>query len=247
MRVSIVVPAYNEAENLPLLMQALSDAVGPLDENREIIVVNDGSTDATAEVLADLQTRFPCLRVLEMVKNAGQTAGFDAGFRAATGDVVVTMDADLQNDPKDIPRLLALIDQYDVACGIRRKRHDNLVRRVSSKIGNWVRNTITKDTIIDTGCSLKAFRRDKLRGLTLYAGMHRFLPTLMKMRGCTVTQIEVNHHERKFGTAKYGVWNRALRGLVDCLAVRWMQKRFLRYELKPESRSPGAGAQNPKA
>jgi glycosyltransferase involved in cell wall biosynthesis len=231
-----VVPAYNEAENLPLLIEALNKAIGPLDAAREIIIVNDGSTDNTAEVLARLRAETPSIRVLEMVKNAGQTAGFDAGFKAATGDVVVTMDADLQNDPTDIPRLLALIGEYDVVCGIRRKRNDTLVRRVSSKIGNWVRNKITSDNIIDTGCSLKAFKRDNLHGLALYAGMHRFLPTLMKMRGCKVAQIEVAHHERRFGLSKYGIANRAWRGLMDCLAVRWMGKRFLRYELKPEEK-----------
>ena len=236
MKLSIVIPAYNEAENLPLLIAALKKAIGPLDETREVLIVNDGSTDDSAEVLAKLRAENPSIRVLEMVKNAGQTAGFDAGFKAATGDVVVTMDADLQNDPADIPRLLELIGECDVVCGIRRKRHDNLVRRLSSKIGNWVRNTITQDNIIDTGCSLKAFKRDKLRGLTLYTGMHRFLPTLMKMRGCQVAQIEVNHHERKFGKTKYGVMNRAWRGLMDCLAVRWMGKRLLRYELKPEEK-----------
>ena len=236
MKLTIVIPAYNEAENLPMLVEALKKAIGPLDESREIIVVNDGSTDDTAGVLARLRAENPSIRVLEMVKNAGQTAGFDAGFKAATGDVVVTMDADLQNDPQDIPRLLALIGEHDVVAGIRRKRHDNLVRRVSSRIGNWVRNTITNDNIIDTGCSLKAFKRNKLQGLALYTGMHRFLPTLMKMRGCKVTQIEVNHHERKFGKTKYGIANRAWRGLMDCFAVRWMGKRFLHYELKPEEK-----------
>lgn len=237
MKLSIVIPAYNEAENLPLLIEAIKNAIGPLDETREIIIVNDGSTDNTAEVLEKLRAEYPCIRVLEMVKNAGQTAAFDAGFKAATGDVVVTMDADLQNDPQDIPKLLALIGEYDVVAGIRRKRHDNLVKRISSKIGNWVRNTLTHDNIIDTGCSLKAFKREKLQGLTLYNGMHRFLPTLMKMRGCKVVQIEVSHHPRKFGKTKYGIMNRAWRGLMDCLAVRWMQKRYLRYELKPEKKS----------
>jgi glycosyltransferase involved in cell wall biosynthesis len=236
MKVSIVIPAYNEAENLTLLLDAIKKAVGPLDDKWEIIIINDGSTDNSAEVLARLRAENPSVRVLEMVKNAGQTSGFDAGFKAATGDVVVTMDADLQNDPADIPRLLALIGEYDVVAGIRRKRNDTLVRRVSSKVGNWVRNKITRDNIIDTGCSLKAFKRDKLHGLALYTGMHRFLPTLLKMRGCKVAQIEVAHHERKFGASKYGIANRAWRGLVDCMAVRWMGKRFLRYELKPEEK-----------
>jgi glycosyltransferase involved in cell wall biosynthesis len=171
-----------------------------------------------------------------MVRNAGSTAAFDAGFKAATGDVVVTMDADLQNDPADVPRLLALIGRYDVVCGVRRKRHDNWLRRVSSRIGNWVRNTLTHDEIIDAACALKAFKREKLVGLQLFNGLHRFFPTLLKMRGCTLTQVEVNHRERKYGVAKYGVWNRAWRGLLDCLAVRWMGKRYLRYELKPEQK-----------
>jgi glycosyltransferase involved in cell wall biosynthesis len=236
MRLSVVIPAYNEAESLPQLMEALNRTVGLLYEDHEIIIVNDGSTDDTAAVLQELRAENPRLRVLEMVKNAGQTAALDAGFKAANGDVVVTMDADLQNDPVDIPRLLELIRVYDVVCGIRRNRQDTFVRRVSSKIGNWIRNKLTHDDIKDTGCSLKAFSREKLQGLTLYAGMHRFLPTLMKMRGCNVTQIEVNHHPRKFGQTKYSVWKRAWRGLMDCLAVRWMQNRWLRYQLKPEKR-----------
>jgi len=234
---SIVIPAYNEAESLPRLVPKVKEALSPVPGAHEIIVVNDGSTDGTAEVLEGLRATCPELRVITFAANAGQTAGFDAGFKAARGDVVVTMDADLQNDPADMHTLLAHIGQFDVVCGTRVGRQDTFVRKVSSRIANAVRNWATGDDIVDTGCSLKAFRREKLVSLTLYAGMHRFLPTLMRMRGCTVHQVPVGHHPRQRGQSKYGIGNRLFKGLADLYAVRWMQKRFLRYRIKSDTAS----------
>jgi glycosyltransferase involved in cell wall biosynthesis len=173
----------------------------------------------------------PEIRPLRLRENRGQTAAFDAGFKAARGRWVVTLDADLQNDPRDIPALLGALDEYDAAVGYRRKRRDSWLRRISSRIANAVRNRLSGDDIIDTGCSLKAFRRECLQGLRLFTGMHRFLPTLLRMEGFRVVQLPVNHRPRTRGSSKYGMWNRAFRAFADLLAVRWMRKRRLDYEI----------------
>jgi dolichol-phosphate mannosyltransferase len=229
--VSIVIPAYNEEE---CIIPCLEEVAGVMDaggQPYEIIVVDDGSRDGTFPLLKAKKAELPQLVVLRFSTNNGQTAAFDAGFRAAAGRVIVTMDADMQNDPADIPRLLDVVGEYDVACGYRRKRRDSLLRRLSSRIANGVRNRLSHESIRDVGCSLRAFRAECIPGLKLYTGMHRFLPTLLRLDGWTVTEVPVNHRPRKMGTAKYGVWNRVFRGLRDLLAVRWMQKRWLRYQI----------------
>ena len=167
-------------------------------------------------------------------RNAGQSAAMDAGFKSARGEVVVTLDADLQNDPTDIPRLLRALEGLDAVVGVRRDRRDNLVRRVSSKIANYVRNRLSDETITDTGCSLKAFRTEAVRRLVLYDGMHRFLPTLLRMEGFRVEEVPVGHRPRRHGESKYGIGNRLLPSFMDLLAVRWMKRRKLRYEVKDD-------------
>lgn len=229
--VSIVAPVFNEVENLTPLVDELLRTLRPLRRPFEIVLVDDGSRDGSAERIAELSRRDPEVRGLHFRTNRGQTAAFDAGFKAARGEVVVTIDSDLQNDPADIPKLLAALEGHDAAIGYRATRNDNFVRRVSSKIANAVRNSLSGDDVIDTGCSLKAFRADRLRAVKLYTGMHRFLPTLVKIEGGTVVQISVNHRPRTRGTSKYGVWNRVFRSFVDLLAVRWMKKRHLGYEV----------------
>ena len=228
---SIVVPVYDERDNLEPLVTELLDVLRPLDRPFEIVLVNDGSTDGSSEVIDLLAASGAGVRGVHLVRNRGQTAAFDAGFKAARGDVVVTLDADLQNDPRDIPRLLDAIAGHDAAVGYRVRRHDDAVRRVSSRIANAIRNRLSGDDIIDTGCSLKAFRRESLLKIKLFTGMHRFLPTLLRIEGCSVVQVPVNHRERRAGASKYGVWNRAFRAFVDLLAVRWMKKRSLSYEV----------------
>lgn len=229
-----MVPAYNERENLaPLLTEITSALAG---RSYEVIIVDDGSTDGTLEALKAMRARFPQLRILAFERNAGQTAAFAAGFRAARSPVVITLDADMQNDPADIPRLVEALRESGATAvaGFRATRRDTPWRRLQSRIANAVRNRLNGEVIRDTGCSLKAFRTDAVRTLPLFAGMHRFLPTLIKMQGGTVTEIPVGHRPRRHGVTKYGMWNRVLRSLVDAFAVRWMQRRSLHYRVREE-------------
>ncbi len=232
---SVVIPVYNEEESLPPLVEGVARAMDGVAMPYEIVLVDDGSSDASWNVMNELRVRFPALHLVKFKRNCGQSAAFAAGFQAARGKVVVTMDADLQNDPEDIPRLLALMGEWDAVCGWREKRQDSWLRLVSSRIANGVRNWLSQETIRDVGCSLKAFRADCVKRMKLFNGMHRFFPTLAKLDGYKVTEIPVKHHPRKYGTSKYGVWNRVFRSFVDLLAVRWMKKRWLRYEVEQET------------
>lgn len=229
---SVVIPVYNEKDSLDLLHQALLETLGRLGRPYEVILVDDGSADGSFAVLQRLCQNDERLRVIRLRRNFGQTAAFSAGFDRARGEVIVTMDADLQNDPADIPLLLKELENgYDAAVGWRKKRNDNFIRRASSKIANWIRNVISSETIKDTGCSLKAFRAAIIQPIELYEGMHRFLPTLVKMNGGRVAEVEVSHHPRAKGVSKYNVWNRILRSFLDLLAIRWMKWRKLRYHI----------------
>lgn len=232
--ISLVIPVYNERDNLALLHAELAGTMRSVGDTYEILFVDDGSNDGSDRVLRDLRTADAHVRVLTFARNAGQSAAMDAGFKSAAGEVVVTLDADLQNDPADIPRLLEALRGWDAVVGVRQKRRDSLVRRVSSRLANYVRNRLSDETITDTGCSLKAFRKAALSRLVLYDGMHRFLPTLLKMAGCRVQEISVGHRPRRHGTSKYGIGNRLLPSFMDLLAVRWMKRRKLRYEVKDD-------------
>jgi glycosyltransferase involved in cell wall biosynthesis len=236
---TIVAPVYNEAENLEPLVTEIIEALEPTGLEFEILLVDDGSKDGSAEMIASLAGEHASVRGMHFRRNRGQSAAFDAGFKEARGSRVVTIDSDLQNDPADIPALLAALGDYDAAVGYRARRRDSWLRRLSSTIANSVRNRLSGDDIIDTGCSLKAFRRECLAGLKLYTGMHRFLPTLLRIEGFRVVQLPVNHRPRTSGTSKYGVWNRVFRSFVDLLAVRWMRNRHLGYEIV--RREPEAG------
>lgn len=233
---SIVFPVYNEEENVPLLLAEIAAALKGHPWSYEIVAVDDGSTDRSLEVLRAAQKNYPTLRVLRLEKNSGQTAALDAAWRAARGNYVVSLDADLQNDPADIPRMFQkLLDsKVDMVMGVRVNRMDTAARKLQSRIGNGVRNWITGDHITDTGCSLKIVRRACIDEIQLFTGMHRFLPTLVRMRGYTAAEMPVNHRPRKFGVSKYGALNRAFRGLADCFAVRWMKTRSLRYRVAEE-------------
>lgn len=226
---SLVIPAYNEQENIPELLARVEKALGQAGIQFEVILVDDGSTDDTPRLLEQAMVDRPWLRVVQLKTNSGQTAAFDAGFKAAQGNVIATLDADLQNDPEEIPRLLPLLDQFDMINGWRQNRQDTTVRRLQSRIANRIRNWLSDETIQDSASSLKLYKRHCLEGLQLYRGMHRFMPTLVKMRGYTVNEVPVKHSPRFAGTAKYGLRNRALRALIDLLAVRWMKNRYLNY------------------
>lgn len=227
---SIVVPCYNEEESLPPLCRAIDGVIKPLGRLYEILLVNDGSTDRTEEVMRTLQLQDAHIRIIRLKKNSGLSSALTAGFASARGEIIITLDADLQNDPADIPMLLSYLPEYDMAFGWRQKRQDNAIRVLSTKIANAVRNWMTGDDIPDIACTLKAFKISALRSIKMYKGMHRFLPTLFKIEGYKTIQIPVHHHPRQFGIAKYGVLNRVFVAFVDCLAVRWMISRHISYE-----------------
>jgi dolichol-phosphate mannosyltransferase len=242
---SLIIPAYNEQENIPALLARVAMALELVGQPFEVVVVDDGSSDATPALLAEAMGRYPWLRTLRLRRNCGQSAAFDAGFKAARGQIIATMDADLQNHPEEIPRLLPMLEGYDMITGWRRDRHDSRFRLLQTRLANRLRNWISDETIQDSASSLKIYRRHCLEGLQLYNGMHRFFPTLVKLRGYRVLETPVSHSPRRAGTAKYGFRNRALRAFVDLLAVRWMKKRHLGYEVA-EVHPPARPAGHPE-
>ena len=224
---SVVVPLYNEEESLPHLVQQLTDALRPSGERFELVLVNDGSSDRTAEVLEQLSHEVPELVAVLLRKNYGQTAAMAAGFDVAQGDVIVSLDGDLQNDPADIPMLLAkLREGYDLVSGWRHQRQDAAIqRKLPSRIANRLIGRVTGVRLHDYGCSLKAYRREVLADMRLYGELHRFLPALAFIEGARITEVKVNHRSRQFGASKYGI-DRTFRVLMDLLTV-WFMKRFL--------------------
>jgi dolichol-phosphate mannosyltransferase len=232
--VSLLIPVYNERDNLAPLVEEIATVLAG--RHYEVVAVDDGSSDGSLEELKLLKRSHPELHIVAFAQNAGQSAALAAGFRAARAAVVVTLDADGQNDPADIPLLLHELAQSGCAAvvGYRTDRRDTAWRRVQSRIANGVRNWLNHETIRDTGCSLKAFRTDVARALPAFVGMHRFLPTLVRMQDGAVTEVPVHHRPRRSGRTKYGMWNRAFRSLRDAFAVRWMQQRALRYRVREE-------------
>jgi dolichol-phosphate mannosyltransferase len=228
--VSVIVPLFNEEENVSILQSELEAALGGSDH--EIIFIDDGSIDRTAEQIEQA----PNIRVIRFAKNAGQSAAIYAGLKAARGAVAVLIDGDLQNDPADIPRLLAEISRgADLVCGYRTRRKDTLVKRLTSRIANSVRSRFTKDGVRDTGCTLKAMRRECIDALFPFKGMHRFIPAMIKDAGYRLVEIPVNHRPRRFGQTKYGLGNRAVRATVDMFGVRWLLSRRLNYRIRKEN------------
>lgn len=230
---SVVIPVYNEEDNLPHLWPELRSVLESLGLSHEVIFVDDGSRDRSAEIIRGFRETDTSVRLVRLKANCGETAATDAGFKAARGRWVVTMDADLQNDPHDLPALLGHLERWDAVTGwrVRRADGDSFVRRGSSRLANRVRNAISDETIQDSGCTFRAFRRECLRTLVLYRGFHRFIPTLLRMRGYRVIEVPVNHRPRRFGQSKYGIMNRAFVAFADLLVVRWMKTRLLRYEI----------------
>jgi glycosyltransferase involved in cell wall biosynthesis len=230
---SVVIPVYNEEASLTPLWSELREILEQLELAFEVVFVDDGSRDRSAELIRGFREADPRVRLVRLKANAGETAATDAGFKAARGRWVVTMDADLQNDPHDIPTLLSQLDRWDAVTGWRVNRGDgdSVMRRVSSRVANRARNWISDESIQDSGCTFRAFRRECLRGLVLYRGFHRFIPTLLKMRGYRVIEVPVRNRPRRFGRSKYGVLNRVFVATADLLVVRWMKNRMLRYEV----------------
>ncbi len=238
MDLSIVLPVFNEEENIETLYGELKGVLEGLGISYEIIAVDDGSTDESFELLSKLHSRDEHLKVIRFRRNFGQTAAFSAGFDYAHGDVVITMDADLQNDPADIPKLLELIDEgYDVVSGWRVERKDPfLTRRLPSMIANWLISKVTGVHLHDYGCSLKAYRREVVKNIHLYGDLHRFIPAIASWMGISVAEVPVNHRARRFGRSKYGL-ARTMRVFLDILTVRFL----LSYATRPSHIFGGLG------
>jgi glycosyltransferase involved in cell wall biosynthesis len=239
MKLSLVVPVYNEEENLPLLLEAIHDVMKGLDHNWELILVDDGSRDNSLSVLDELHAKDPQhVRIIVFRRNFGQTAAIAAGIDHASGDVVILLDADMQNDPQDIPMLLAKLDEgYDVVSGWRKDRKDTyLTRTLPSNAANWLISTVTGVHLHDYGCTLKAYKRDALMGFRLYGEMHRFIPVFAHAVGARITEIPVHHHPRQYGKAKYGL-ERTLKVVLDLFTVKFL----LDYSRKPIYLFGGAG------
>jgi glycosyltransferase involved in cell wall biosynthesis len=223
MTVSIVVPLYNEEENVAVLHEQLKAVLSGLDTGWEIIYVDDGSGDDTLGILEGIQKGNENVVVLSLRRNFGQTAAFAAGFDFARGDVVITMDGDLQNDPKDIPKMLAAMKGYDLVSGWRKNRQDPfLSRRFPSMIANWLISWVTGVKLHDYGCSLKAYKKDVIKNLRLYGEMHRFIPAMASWYGVKMTEIETTHHPRLRGKSKYGI-SRTLKVILDLITVKFLQ------------------------
>jgi glycosyltransferase involved in cell wall biosynthesis len=231
---SIVVPVYNEIDNIDPLIDRVCTTLDGVGLSWEFLAVDDGSTDGSGERLDEMAKSEERIRVLHFQENCGQSAGLDAGFKNARGRLVALLDADLQTYPEDLPKLIEMLEseKLDAVVGIRAERHDTGWKRFSSRFANGVRNRLTREDIQDTGCPIKVFRAEAIRSVKIFTGMHRFLPTLLRMEGFTIMQVPVRHTARTAGTSKYGTWDRAFSGLRDALAVRWMQDRRMKWRIR---------------
>jgi glycosyltransferase involved in cell wall biosynthesis len=221
--VSVVIPLFNEVENLELLYTKLRNMMDGLDRRCEVILIDDGSADGSIDLLREIEARDEQIKVIQLRRNFGQAAAFSAGFDHSRGDVIITMDGDLQNDPADIPLLLEKVDEgYDIVSGWRVKRQDKFIsRRLPSQMANWLISRVTGVKLHDYGCSLKAYRREVVESTKLYGELHRFIPALASWMGVRITEVPVNHSPRKFGKSKYGL-NRTVRVILDLLTVKFL-------------------------
>jgi glycosyltransferase involved in cell wall biosynthesis len=230
--ISVIVPVFNEEESLPILIPKLVEVLNLLNTSYQMIFVDDGSSDGSRRILREMFSQYPSLRILCFKENRGLSTALLVGMREARGKKIVTLDSDLQNDPADIPRLLEYLDRYDMATGWRQKREDSWLKKISSKIGNGVRNWLSSENIRDSACTLRAFKRECIQEIPTFNGMHRFLSTLVKMQGYKIIEVPVFHHPRQFGKSKYNIRNRMVRSFIDLLAVRWMKRRTIHYEIE---------------
>jgi len=232
--ISIILPCYNEEGNLRPLVAAVREALAPLNLPYEIVITDDCSTDQSWSLLKELAAADPHVRAQRFARNSGQSAALWAGLTAARGQCLVTLDADLQNDPKELPRFIAALKDHDCVCGSRvesRQQGDSFIRIVSSRIANWVRNKLSGEEISDSGCCYRAFQRECIAHLKFFKGMHRFMPTLIRLEGFSVVEIPISTNPRFAGQTKYGVWNRLFASFYDLLAVRWMKKRMIKFQV----------------
>lgn len=225
---SVIAPAFNEAGCLPALTEAIRNALIPLEQPFEIILVDDASTDHTSKVIHKLSEQFPEVRGVFHQLRCGQSAAVVSGFHTACGRLLITLDADMQNPPSEIPKLLTrLTSDIDAVCGMRSKRNDRFIRRLSSQIANRFRNIITGIQVSDAGCGMRLIRREAARELPVFNGLHRFITTILKLQGFSVTEVAIEHSERFAGKSKYGINNRLWRGIADCFAMRWYARRVI--------------------
>jgi glycosyltransferase involved in cell wall biosynthesis len=231
---SVVAPCHNEEKNLGPFVDAIRAALDPLKVSYEIVITDDRSTDSSWKVLSELAAKDPRVRAVRHAKNAGQSAAVWSAIKNTSGKYIATLDADLQNDPADLPQFLEAIKTSDCVCGNRkanRAKGDSIIRQLSSKIANGIRNWMTHETVSDSACGYRMFKRECVADLKFFKGMHRFMPTLIKIEGYQVTEIPIRHHERHAGVSHYGVWNRAFAAFYDLFAVRWMQKRMFKFSV----------------
>lgn len=235
-QLSVVVPFFDEADSLPALYRELVAVLDTLDCSSEMIFVNDESRDDGAAMLLGVAGGDARVRVLSIIPHSGQSAALEAGFRAARGEWIATLDADLQNDPADLPRLLAEIDGADCVNGVRSARQDPFAKRLASRAANAFRRWVLKDVVQDIGCSLRVMRSEPLRRVKLFRGSHRFLPVLLALEGARIVEIPVHHRPRIHGRSKYAIGDRLLEAWVDLCAVLWMKRRISRYDVKEQGR-----------
>ena len=232
--ISFVIPCYNEEGNLHELIKAIRAETEAMRISYEILITDDCSTDKSWEILKEFSASDSRIRAQRLAANSGESAAQWAGMKAACGKYIVTLDADLQNHPRDLPKFWDALKSYDCVCGTRvatRAEGDTFVKVISSRIANWVRNKLSGENITDAGCCYRAFRRDCVQDLKFFKGMHRFMPTLIKMEGFTVTEIPVTSNPRYAGQSHYGVWDRLFASFYDLLAVRWMKKRMFKFKV----------------
>ena len=233
--VSVIVPFYNEEQNVALLSEKIDAVFATLPgHDYECLFVNDGSSDGTRGQLERLGETNPHVRPIHLTRNRGQSAALVAGMRRARGEYILTLDGDLQNDPADFPKILELLETHDCVCGYRGKRHDNWVRRVSSRVANAAREAVLRDGIRDTGCGTKGFRRRCVEHIVPFNGVHRFLAVMMRSAGLTIAECEVQHHPRLHGVSKYGIHNRLWRGIYDLFGVAWLKRRYVTFTVEGE-------------
>ena len=247
---SIVVPCHNEQGNLEPLLDAIGEALDPLGIEYQVIITDDCSSDDSWQVLKVLAESRPRLLGQRLRENRGESAASWAGMQIASGRYIVTMDADLQNDPADLPKFIEALAHADCVCGTRvdsRSEGDHIIRILSSRIANWVRNALSGENISDAGCTYRAFKRECIDNVKFFKGMHRFLPTLFKLEGYSVNEIPVANNPRLYGSAHYGVWNRLFASFYDLLAVRWMKSRMIGYQVEERIGGEGTPSAEPVA